>query len=142
MPMSGSFRHSEPPHARRGFTLLELLIVLALVAMVAAMVAPRLQHTYDAVVRSGDRAEVVRQVERLPVIARGRGQPLVIPPDDEGQAFAQLLELPQGWILRALEPLRIEASGVCHPARIQVEGGGVTEEWHLSAPACGVLDAS
>ena len=102
--MSVSCPRSRPPaQEARGFTLLELLIVLALVSMVAAMVVPRLQGTYDAVARSGDRAEALRQVERLPLIARDRGRAIVIPAGDPA-ALAQLLSLPGGWQASAVEP--------------------------------------
>lgn len=139
--MSGSCHRSEPPlPAARGFTLLELLIVLALVSMVAAMVAPRLQHTYDAVARSGDRAEALRQIERLPLIARDLGKVVQVPADDPA-ALAGLLRLPAGWQAIAVEPLRIEATGLCHGGKLRVEGGGAVETWTLASPDCGVVDA-
>lgn len=139
--MSASCPHADGSRAGpAGFSLLELLIVLALVSMMAAMVAPRLQGTYDAIVRTGNRAEAIRQVERLPLIARDGGRAIEVPADDAG-ALATLLALPQGWRMQALEALRIEASGLCHSGRIQVEAGGSTETWTLSAPDCGVADA-
>lgn len=143
MPMSGSFRRSEAASAAApGFTLLELLIVLALVAMVAALAAPGLQRTYDAVSRSSDRSEVRRQLSRLPLLARERAQPIVASPEDGQDAFAALLDLPEGWRVRAATPLRVEASGVCHPAQVQVEGGGGTETWTLDSPTCAIDDGT
>lgn len=123
----------------RGFTLLELLIVLALVSMLAAMVAPRLQRTYDAVVSSGERAEAVRQLERLPLLARDNGRAILVPAGDPA-ALGSLLSLPPGWEALALEPLRVEASGLCHAARVRVQGEGVVEQWSLAAPDCTVSD--
>ena len=141
MRMSGSCPRSElPPRPPRGFTLLELLIVLALISMVAAMVAPRLQRTYDAVARSGHRAEALRQFERLPLIARDRGRVIVVAADDPS-AVAAVLDLPAGWEARMREPLRVEANGLCHGARVEVSGDDATETWLLSAPACDVVDA-
>lgn len=137
--MSGSCPRSDAA-APAGFTLLELLIVLALVSMVAAMVAPRLQRTYDAVARSGDRAEAVRQLERLPLLARERGTAIDIAADD-AQALAGLLALPQGWTANPVDPLQVEASGLCHPAKVRVAGGGSVETWTLAAPDCSVADA-
>lgn len=139
MPMSGSCHRNDTRVPAGGFTLLELLIVLALVSMVAAMVAPRLQGTYDAVVRSGDRAEAVRQLERLPLLARERGTAIDIPADDS-RVLAGLLSLPEGWTARTLEPLHVEASGLCSATKLRVQGGGGTETWMLAAPDCGVAD--
>jgi prepilin-type N-terminal cleavage/methylation domain-containing protein len=139
--MSGSFPRNRPPHARAsGFTLLELLVVLALVSMLAAMVAPRLQRTYEAIARSGDRAETLRQLESLPLRARAEGRAIDAAAGDPA-GLAPYLDLPEGWSVRPLDPLRIESTGFCHPARIRVDGGGGSETWSLSAPDCAVPDA-
>jgi prepilin-type N-terminal cleavage/methylation domain-containing protein len=138
--MSGSCPRSDAAAPAGGFTLLELLIVLALVSMLAAMVAPRLQRTYDAVARSGERAEAVRQLERLPLLARNRGAAIDIAADD-AQALAALLALPQGWTATPVDALHVEASGLCRAARVRVAGGGGAETWTLAAPDCGISDA-
>lgn len=138
--MSDSCPRSDAAAPAGGFTLLELLIVLALVSLVAAMVAPRLQGTYDAVARSGERAEVVRQLERLPLLARARGVAIEIPADD-AKTLRGLLALPQGWTAVPLDPLKVEASGLCQAARVRVSGGGGVETWTLAAPDCGIADA-
>ena len=144
MPMSGSCRRSDggPVGPAPGFTLLELLIVLALVAMVAALAAPRLQQTYDAVSRSGERAEVARQLARLPIIARTRGEAIFIDGDAGPGAVGldAFLDLPDGWTVQAVGALHVEASGVCHPAQVEVASAGMTETWDLAAPACGVAN--
>lgn len=124
----------------RGFSLLEILIVLALIGIMAAMVTPRLERSYEAVVSSGERAEVVRQLERLPVLTRASGSALLVESDDDA-TFAEMLDLPEGWSVRAMGPARIEASGVCRPMHLRVRGRGSDEEWTLGAPACEVVDA-
>lgn len=140
MRMSASCRRSNAwPRATRGFTLLELLIVLGLIAMMAALVAPRLHKTYQAIVSSGDRAETARQLERLPLIARDLGRAIEIEEDD-GAELARYLALPDGWSVRALDPVRVEASGLCNATRVRVQGAGSTETWTLVAPDCGVAD--
>lgn len=138
--MSGSCPPTDQATRQRGFTLLELLIVLALVAMMAAMVAPRLQGTYDAVARSGERAEARRQLENLPLRARDAGRAIEVPAEDPA-ALARELQLPGGWRMQALAPLRIEANGICHGGQVAVQAPGLAETWTLAAPDCGVMDA-
>lgn len=131
---------AHPPGPARGFSLLELLVVLALIGMLTAVVAPRLQRTYDAIAGSGERDEVHRQLERLPLLARAAGAPIELLVGADA-ALAARLALPQGWTVQLLEPVRVEASGACHTARLRVAGRGVTEDVLLSAPDCGVRDA-
>ena len=122
-----------------GFTLLELLIVLALIAFMTAMVAPRLQGTYDAIASSGERAEVMRQLERMPLLARAGGASIDIPKDGATE-LARRLAFPEGWSVRPLQRLKVDAIGVCHASRVHVTGRGIAEDWVLSAPDCGVED--
>ncbi|HZH44673.1 MAG TPA: prepilin-type N-terminal cleavage/methylation domain-containing protein [Lysobacter sp.] len=142
--MSASCRRNRPlatvARSTSGFTLLELLIVLALIAVASAMVAPRLQRTYDAVVGSGERAEVRRQLEQLPLRARRAGQPLFVNAGAHA-VLAESLQFPDGWQVSPLDPIRIEASGLCTQARVRVEGRGGAEIWTLVAPDCRVADA-
>jgi prepilin-type N-terminal cleavage/methylation domain-containing protein len=139
MPMSGSCHRSDHGGRAAGFTLLELLIVLALIGLTAAMVVPRLVQTYDAIVASGERAEVVRALEDLPLRVRIAGHADVFEPVGPSQADT-LVEAPDGWAVRLLDPLRIERTGICHPSRVQVRGRGTTETWRITAPSCEVAD--
>lgn len=123
-----------------GFSLLELLVVLALIGMLTALVAPNLQQTYSAIAGSGERAEVRRQLERLPLQARLQGDRIMIDADDLA-AMAARMDLPEGWLVSPIDPIRIESSGVCHPAKVQVTGRGTTETLQLTAPACQVWEA-
>lgn len=137
MPTSASYR---PEIGVSGFTLLEVLVVLVLIAGAIAIVAPRLERTYAAIVSSGDRAETIRQVERLPAMVRATGQVLELPAQSD--ALAELLTLPEGWRVETAEPLLIEASGACHGTSVTVHPrlSEVVETWRLGTPDCRVLE--
>lgn len=140
MRMSGSCPRAD---AARGFTLLELLIVLAILAGASAIVAPRLQATYDAIVSSSERAEVRRSLERLPLLARDDGRDVRIPATADGAAALRVLvPVPDGWRVRPLDPVVVHRSGVCEPARLAVLRGEATETWQLKAPLCTVEDGA
>lgn len=136
MPTSDSCRPSDR-HGSSGFSLLEMLVVLALVSIMVALVAPRLAGTVRAIATSGERSEVVRQIERLPLLARGTGRAIVV--DADGVLATEGLAFPEGWEVSVSEPFRVAANGICHPARVRVEGGGVMEEWTVAAPDCRVV---
>lgn len=139
MQMSDSCRRRfvRPAYWRGGgFSLLEMLVVLVLVSIMVALIAPRLANTVRAIQTSGDRAETVRQIERLPVLARSSGTPLVFQP---GQAVAQEgVAVPEGWSVTTETVLSVAANGICFPAKLRISGAGLTEQWSVSAPDCRV----
>lgn len=140
MRTSASYRPTDLATAAGGFTLLEMLIVLVMLTAVSALVAPRLIRTYDAVAGSGERAEVRRQLERLPLEARAMYAPLAFEADDP--ALALHLELPEGWTVVPQDAFRVEATGLCPGgARLRVAGRGAVETWRLAPPGCEVRDA-
>lgn len=120
-----------------GFTLLEVLVVLVIISMAVAVIGPRLQKTYDAVVSSGERREVIRQIERLPMLAREkRGLSFVAGSDEMNTT----LQLPEGWRVFPVGVLVVESSGACRPAklRLQKQAEGATELVDLRSPDCRV----
>ena len=141
--MSASCPKASDAAARRstdsGFSLLELLVVLALISFMTALVAPRLKNTVDAISRSGERAETRRQLERLPLLARRDGTPIRF---DKGQVLSMSgLELPQGWSVQAIDGLQVAASGYCSAALLNVTTPAGEERWSLGVPDCRVSDA-
>lgn len=127
------------PRPAFGFSLLELLVVLALMSFMTALVVPRLKTTLDAIARSGDRAEAVRQLERLPMLARREGTPIQRGP---GQALALPgVELPRGWTVRVVDALQVAANGFCDPALLDVSSPDGEQRWVLRSPDCRVSDA-
>jgi prepilin-type N-terminal cleavage/methylation domain-containing protein len=132
MPTSGSCRRS---NRRGGFSLLELLVVLALISIMVALVAPRLAGTVRAVTVSGDRADIARQIESLPLRAREHVQAMELGAE---ASLDTLITLPEGWQVTAVGGLRIAANGICSPATLQVSVDGSVEQWQLMQPDCKV----
>lgn len=122
----------------RGFSLLEMLVVLVLLGLAAGLVAPSLSRTADRVQAAGDRDEVLRRVQGLPVLARQAGRAFrweagsVL--DPPGAPW------PSGWRVVALTPLELAPNGWCHGAQLQAQGPGLVFRLEARAPDCRVVE--
>ena len=74
--------------AQAGFTLLELIVVLLLLALVAGIAVPNLEGLYAGAVRSTERAYILDQFAGLGRRAMHRGQAFVVVGSGEGEASA------------------------------------------------------
>ena len=108
---------------RGGFTLLELLVVLAVVGLATALAMPNLQRLYAAATRASEQDYVLDQIAGLGREAMLNGRAYVVfgnapPPDPaEGARYADyetyVVDVPEGWRLALDRPLVVLANGVC-----------------------------
>ena len=134
-PTSGSCRRAEARPGAGGFTLLEMLLVLTLVALLAAVVAPRMwQWVQSARVRAGvDTARA--ELEAMPMRAFAGARRLQV--DAAGP-----LPLPAGWQIEFAAPLVYEANGMTAGSRVRISAGSaVLADWLVEPPAGAVRDA-
>ena len=113
----------EAPSLRRGFTLLELLIVLALLGLATAIAMPNLERLYASATRASERDYVLDQVAALGREAMLNGRAYVVfgnvpppGPDDlarQADYETYLVDIPEGWRLQFERPLFVLANGVC-----------------------------
>jgi len=122
----------------RGFSLLEMLVVLVLLGMAAALVAPPLARTVDRVRESGEREDVRRALSRLPVLAREQGRSIEFVAGAPIELPGRLW--PEGWGIVATSSIRIEASGWCGGGEVRATGPAGPRRWRLAPPDCRVED--
>ena len=90
-PTARTRKPGAKPASQRGFTLLEMVVVLLLLALVAGLAVPNLERLYAAAVRSTERAYILDQFASLGRRAMVRGQAFVVvgsddaPPADSGR---------------------------------------------------------
>ena len=117
-----------------GYTLLELVVVMAILAMATAIAAP----TGYRMIRSWQEAtqveDVLQQLERLPGTVRASGRPL----EGEPTAGIPAVVLPEGWSLRMAIPLRVLANGACSDARGTLSTQQQSVDFRILAPFCRV----
>ena len=107
----------------KGFTLLELIIVLFIVGLSISLIAPRIGDRIDQTDFDGQLQAVEDQLRTLPRRARLQAQALELPRDlfrpTLGDGLPPL-SLPPGWQVTFAQPLLISQLGACSGSQLQI----------------------
>ncbi|MCB2106164.1 MAG: prepilin-type N-terminal cleavage/methylation domain-containing protein [Rhodobacteraceae bacterium] len=139
--MSGICPNQAEIRSSQGFTLLELLVVLAIIGMVAAVAGPRLPSVYDSISFAMKRETLEQGISALPYVAYKRGIEFDLKSSDaeaiDGEiTFADLLDVPEGWRIDVDQPIRYMPSGYCSGGALTIHAGRVDVSYDLAAPRC------
>lgn len=121
---------------QRGFTLLELLVVLLILGMASAVAVPQVGRWLDAAQLRGWRADLRAQIEQYPVTAFLSGEALEI----DAAALQRTLGTASGQASFTLKaPLRYAANGAAEGGEIKVSVGDWQATWRV-APVTGAVE--
>ena len=145
--MKSHNRHGQIP-ATKGFSLLEILVVLALVSLLGALALPNLAGLYDSVTRATERDQILDQFAGIGREALFSGQGYAVygtasePPPVSATDWrfeTYPLIIPEGWQVELDRPLRVRPSGVCLGATVTLRHADAEPfEVVLAAPYCRV----
>lgn len=137
-----------------GYTLLEMVVVMAVIAVATAVAAPPSYRMIRSWQEATDVQDVIQQLERLPSKVRADGRPLNIDPQKsaatndlpptEGQASAphpsleKTIDLPENWQLQVQTPLHVRVNGACSDSQILLVTEQQTVPLQIQAPFCRV----
>ena len=123
---------------RRGFTLLELLIVIAVMSLMAGLALPRTMAMYESFRRSVERDNIIILLAGLGRLAYSHGISFrleTVPfPDDS--PLKHLLDMPPGWTVTAKQPVLYRYNGICAGGRIILQDEEETFSIQLDPPFC------
>ncbi len=116
----------------RAFTLLEMLVVLALIAAVAGIALPNFMHMLDAYSNSLKWTELTAEVNGLPYRAFAESRDLQL---DAASAPQLLKALPPGWKLTGA--VRYRNNGWCEGGKLEIsDPAGEKRSFQLASPIC------
>ncbi len=120
----------------RGFTLLEIVVALAIMALAMAMVAPASFRMIGAWQEASDVSRVLKRVASLPISARQSGRTLRLDEETPQEQMSVLLDLPDGWRVEFEQPLVVHANGACAGAEARLVTMRQNIPLQIHAPFC------
>lgn len=118
-----------------GFTLLEMIVVLVILGLSAALVGPSMLRGIDSWQRQAAMDGLLDQLRALPGNARGSGKPIVVS-DATLASTAPPLRVDGDWRLRVPEPWVVGANGVCRGGDVIVANSFGERTIRVAAPFC------
>lgn len=114
--------HTGPNHqCPRGYTLLEMMVVLVIIGLMTGLVAPRLSSRYESYRNREQLQGVIEQLQLLPRRVRLSGKSMLLSNAEATEDAPALLQLPEGWHLSFVPPLQVSALGTCSGSRAQID---------------------
>ncbi|MFA9440975.1 Tfp pilus assembly protein FimT/FimU [Uliginosibacterium sp. sgz301328] len=127
----------------RGFSLLELMVVLALIALMMGLVGPSFMKMIDRSTQRYAIASIYEDIRQLPRWAHLLGVPLSLDSVVEPVAIGgeQILSLPQGWQVLFDPPLTVTPDQLCSASTGTVIDAAalILAEFSIQAPDCRVV---
>ena len=118
-----------------GFTLLEMIVVLAILGLATAMVAPSAIRGIDSWRRQAAMDALLDQIRALPGNARASGRAIDINAAALKSASPPL-RIESEWTLAVPAAWKVNANGVCEDGRVEVGNVHGTRIIAVSAPFC------
>lgn len=122
--------------------MLEILVVLTIVSLLAGVALPQLQRMVASVELDNQRMDIKLAIEGLGYQAYVNGKPMALSgiaavSAVESTRLDQPLQLPAGWQIQVLQPVRYAINGICSGGKIVlIDPHRVRETFLLRTPQC------
>ncbi|MEY3220945.1 MAG: hypothetical protein RIT27_2302 [Pseudomonadota bacterium] len=123
-------------HQDKGFTLLELLIVLLVLGLITGLALPRMSAIYEGMVISYQKDDILSQLNGLHFKTFQQGENFDLTVYPLPSTAPKLLELPEGWKLQTQQPIRFRSNGACAGGHLTLFHGEEQFVIKLEPPFC------
>lgn len=120
----------------RGFTLLEIMVALAVMALGMALVAPASFRMIASWQEASDVSRVLNHIAALPIQVRQRGRTLLFDQQTPAEEVRQLLGLPEDWTMEFDKALIVHANGACEGTQATLVTSRQSIPIHIDTPFC------
>ena len=124
----------------RGFTLVEILVVLVVIGLIAGVAMPNMHRMIQSAERAGQRDSLLSEIAGLGYQAYLTGRPFTLSGDPVAEGRDPLpLQVPPGWRLELPRPITYNFNGLCSGGEvILISPDDRRESLQLEAPICRV----
>jgi len=114
-----------------GFTLIEILVVLVMIGLLAAVALPGMMRMKESVEYANQRDQILSSITSLSYQAYVTGQPITL----KGESLP--FRLPDGWTLETPNPIAYNFNGACSGGQMDIiSPNGRRESFDLQPPRC------
>jgi general secretion pathway protein G len=125
-----------PALTSRGYTLLELLVVILLLGVISGLAIPRLYALYESATRAFEREDLRRQIAALGYRAYVEARGFTLGDEEDTSLRSLPLAPPDGWQVAVTKPIAYHSNGVCSGGTLMLKHGGREEYLTLEPPLC------
>lgn len=128
-----------------GFTLLEMMVALAIMGLLGALALPSLQKVMERTGFSLDLQDVERQLDQLPQVAASQGKALVLNSSPNEESFVPAgaappepypIKLPAGWEITVDAPIHYRYDGTCSGGTLHLTTPASQSDYVMKPPLC------